>query len=146
MQPDIEAWDPWHPRDIAARMQCADFPWFVAGGWAIDLFLGTRTRDHEDLEIAVASSFFETLPPRFPEFDFWIPQGERKLGRMSTETLAGESNQTWAYERAAQVWRFRRVPRAAGRRHLDLPTGHVDPAAVPGGFRRVGGRDPVPAA
>jgi hypothetical protein len=24
---------------------------------------------------------------------------------MSTETLAG-SNQTWAYERAAQVWRF----------------------------------------
>ena len=106
MQPDIEAWDPWHPHDFATRMEGADFPWFVAGGWAIDLFLGTRTRDHEDLEIAVASSLFETLPPRFPEFDFWVPQGERKLARMSTETLAGESHQTWAYERAAQVWRF----------------------------------------
>ena len=90
MQPDIEAWDLWHPRDFAARMEGADFPWFVAGGWAIDLFLGTPTRDHEDLEIAVASSFFETLPPRFPEFDFWVPQGERKLVRMRTETLAGE--------------------------------------------------------
>jgi hypothetical protein len=77
MQPDVEAWEPWHPLDFAARMEGADFPWFVAGGWAIDLFLGTRTRDHEDLEIAVASSFFETLPPRFPEFDFWVPQGGR---------------------------------------------------------------------
>jgi hypothetical protein len=68
-------------------------------------FLGTRTRDHDDLEIAVASSFFETLPPRFAEMDFWVPQGER-LARMTTETLAGESHQTWAYERTARVWRF----------------------------------------
>jgi hypothetical protein len=37
MQPDTEAWDPWHPRDFAARMPGADFPWYVAGGWAIDL-------------------------------------------------------------------------------------------------------------
>ena len=106
MQPDIEAWESWHPRDFAPRMEDANFPWFMAGGWAIDLFLGMRTRDHEDLEIAVPSSFFETLPLRFPDFDFWIPQSGRKLARMSPETLAGESHQTWAYERAAQVWRF----------------------------------------
>ena len=28
-------------------------PWFVAGGWAIDLFLGRVTRDHGDFEIAI---------------------------------------------------------------------------------------------
>ena len=28
-------------------------PWFVAGGWALDLFLGRVTRDHSDFEIAV---------------------------------------------------------------------------------------------
>lgn len=28
-------------------------PWFFAGGWAIDLFLGRVTRDHEDIEIAI---------------------------------------------------------------------------------------------
>jgi hypothetical protein len=106
MQPEIEAWDSWRPRDIAARMKGADFPWFVAGGWAIDLFLGSRTRDHEDLEIAVPSSSFAALPPCFPEFDFWVPQGDRKLAPMSVETLGGEAHQTWAYERAAQVWRF----------------------------------------
>ena len=33
----------------------ADFPrpWFVSGGWAIDLFLDRVTRDHEDLEVGI---------------------------------------------------------------------------------------------
>ena len=28
-------------------------PWFVAGGWAIDLFIGRETRRHQDLDIAI---------------------------------------------------------------------------------------------
>jgi hypothetical protein len=106
MHPDIDAWQPWDPATFAARMPGADFPWYVAGGWAIDLFAGEQTREHEDLEVAVASSFFSTMPPRFPELDFWVPQGEGELARMTTETLAGESHQTWAYDRTARAWRF----------------------------------------
>ena len=29
------------------------FPWFVAGGWAIDLFLNEETRIHGDIEIGI---------------------------------------------------------------------------------------------
>jgi hypothetical protein len=29
------------------------FSWFIAGGWAIDLFLGQETRIHEDIEIGI---------------------------------------------------------------------------------------------
>jgi len=29
------------------------FTWFIAGGWAIDLFLGRETRLHEDIEIGI---------------------------------------------------------------------------------------------
>ena len=28
-------------------------PWWVAGGWAIDLTLGHQTRKHEDLDVLV---------------------------------------------------------------------------------------------
>lgn len=28
-------------------------PWYVCGGWAIDLFVGRATREHEDVEIGV---------------------------------------------------------------------------------------------
>lgn len=30
-----------------------DRPWGIAGGWAIDLFVGNQTRDHSDIEIAI---------------------------------------------------------------------------------------------
>ncbi len=30
-----------------------DKTWFIAGGWAIDLFLGRETRSHGDIEIAI---------------------------------------------------------------------------------------------
>ena len=30
-----------------------DRPWFVSGGWAIDLFVGRVTREHEDIEMGL---------------------------------------------------------------------------------------------
>jgi Aminoglycoside-2''-adenylyltransferase len=106
VHPDIEAWDAWHPRTLAERLADVPFPWCVAGGWAVDLFLGRATREHHDLEIAVPASWFARVPPRVPEVEFWVPHGEGALAPMSSETLAGPSHQTWAYERAAGRWRF----------------------------------------
>ena len=31
----------------------APFPWFVAGGWALDLFVGKNTRTHSDLDLGI---------------------------------------------------------------------------------------------
>ena len=41
------------PLSIASVMSDFQPSWFVAGGWAIDLFLEKETRPHEDIEIAV---------------------------------------------------------------------------------------------
>ena len=37
--------------EVAAVMDGFERPWFISGGWAIDLFVGEVTRDHEDVEI-----------------------------------------------------------------------------------------------
>src|ERR1022692_1658302 len=39
--------------DVADLMQGFVAPWFVSGGWAIDLFLGEVTRQHADIEIGI---------------------------------------------------------------------------------------------
>lgn len=39
---------------VAALLEGFGSPWYVSGGWAIDLFAGTETREHEDLEIGIA--------------------------------------------------------------------------------------------
>ena len=35
-----------------ARMRGYSRPWAIAGGWAIDIFVGNRTRPHSDVDIA----------------------------------------------------------------------------------------------
>jgi Aminoglycoside-2''-adenylyltransferase len=39
--------------DVANLMQGFGAPWFVSGGWAIDLFVGEVTREHSDIEIGI---------------------------------------------------------------------------------------------
>jgi hypothetical protein len=41
------------PASVAAIMEPVGLWWAIAGGWAIDLWLGEQTRDHHDVEVAV---------------------------------------------------------------------------------------------
>lgn len=39
---------------VGALLRDLPRPWYVCGGWAIDLFLGRVTRAHKDVDVAVA--------------------------------------------------------------------------------------------
>lgn len=45
------AWLPWHSHEVAHFFSPLAIPWWIAGGWAIDLFLGMQTRDHDDIDV-----------------------------------------------------------------------------------------------
>ena len=47
------AWQTWQPEDVARFFAPLTVPWWIAGGWALDLFLGVQTRAHEDLDVLV---------------------------------------------------------------------------------------------
>lgn len=38
---------------IQSLLSGFQYPWFIAGGWAIDLYIGRETREHSDIEIAI---------------------------------------------------------------------------------------------
>jgi len=44
-------WEPWSPWEVQALLRDVTAPWYVAAGWALDLFRGEQTREHEDTEI-----------------------------------------------------------------------------------------------
>jgi len=50
---------------ITELMKGFPAPWHVAGGWAIDLFVGRVTREHEDLEIGIARRDQAHIHPQF---------------------------------------------------------------------------------
>ena len=104
MIPDLDAWAAWPPAVLARRLAGAGVPWYVAGGWALDLFHGEQTREHHDVEIAVPADRFAEVALRFPDCEFFVV-GDGRAVPPSAEAMR-EHHQTWARERTTGAWRF----------------------------------------
>ena len=107
-EPDLEAWDAWHPEVVATRLSGVAAPWYVAAGWALDLFRDVQTREHEDLEIAVPGERFDEIRAALPELDVFVPVGEgclRPLEGLTPAELA-ETHQSWFREPHTGIWRL----------------------------------------
>lgn len=63
-------WDPLDPSTVAAFMKGFDRPWWIIGGWSIEVFTGV-SRHHEDMDISILSRDAEA----FRRFlgDAWTP-------------------------------------------------------------------------
>ena len=110
-EPDLSLWDAWRPEEVAALLVGVQAPWYVAAGWAIDLFLGEERRAHEDLEIAVPRARFSEIAERLAGFELFIPDGDLTDPGLvwplanAPKALDGHQ-QTWAREPATGVWRL----------------------------------------
>lgn len=100
--PDVDAWDPWHPQVVAQRLAGVTAPWYVAGGWAIDLFRGEQSREHEDLEIAVPAGRFAEIAERLEDCEFYGVDAGR-IVPLDAERMR-TSHQTWAMSLATRRW------------------------------------------
>jgi len=71
-------------------------PWWVAGGWAIDLFIGTRTRPHADLEIAIMASDHPALYDHLRGWDLRIVAPGAAFIPWDGQPLSSPYHQIWA--------------------------------------------------
>ena len=107
---DADGWDAWRPERAAAQLAGVETPWYVAAGWAIDLFLGGERREHEDLEIAVPAARFHEIAAALDGYEIAVvgtpEQGlATPYDEVGEEALA-ETHQTWVREPATGLWRL----------------------------------------
>jgi hypothetical protein len=81
-------------------------PWCVAGGWALDLWRGQQTRLHDDLEIAILRSQFETFRTRLQGFDLFAVGSGEVTALPTTAEPPPNKHQVWLLELPARVWRM----------------------------------------
>ena len=73
-----------------------DRPWWIAGGWALDLFLGHATRPHADLELSILSADQPGLYAHLAGWDLRAVAPGAGLVSWHGERLGAPYHQIWA--------------------------------------------------
>lgn len=103
--PNQELWNSWTPAELDLRLKTVSRPWCVVGGWALDLWLGEKTREHGDIE-------FTVLRDDFPEFRHVLGDLDMYTAKAGVLTFLPvghvpglDIQQVWCFDPVAQAWR-----------------------------------------
>jgi hypothetical protein len=96
-QLDVQ-WDPWRPDQVVGLLQSVTARWYVAGGWALDLYRGGQSREHGDLEVAVPATAFDQVRQALGDYQFEVA-GDGRLWSLDGPAFA-TLHQTWVSEPA----------------------------------------------
>ncbi|HEV3213894.1 MAG TPA: hypothetical protein VGZ03_10920 [Acidimicrobiales bacterium] len=106
MAPD-PPWQPWTPREVAERLAGVGTRWYVVAGWALDLFRGAKTREHEDIEIGVPAAGFAEVRVALADYECdVVGSNDDGVGRRWPLDSAafGEHFQSWFREPSTGVY------------------------------------------
>jgi hypothetical protein len=101
--------DPWQALSIdeaAALLGGLPVRWWIAGGQAIDLFVGSATRQHEDLDVAVLRPDQLTVQAYLDGWDLRIAHDGRLTRWIPGQLLASHQQGVWARPNPASPWRL----------------------------------------
>ncbi len=102
---DDEAWDAWSPCELRQRLRGATLPWYVAGGWALDVWHGTQTRPHEDLEFVVLRKDANHFRAILHDVDFFTVKDGAIEYLPPSADLPSDVWQLWGADRRQGCWR-----------------------------------------
>ena len=97
-------WDPASPHDAAEWFANVSVPWWIAGGWAIDLFLDRETRAHKDLDVGVLRRDVGAVLGSIQGWEVFEAK-DRALTRLSHTTPRSDVNSLWCRKLGTQRWK-----------------------------------------
>ena len=107
MPKDIVAEGSWraiHPTDAANLLAPSEAPWWIAGGWALDLFSGRPTRPHIDLDVGVLRRDVSSVLHGFSTWEVFEAKNGRLI-RLAAECVPSlDVYSLWCRPTAADPW------------------------------------------
>lgn len=109
--PRIETpWGPWEPAPldhVISLFRPLDAPWWVSGGYAIELAVGHAYRDHGDVDISILRRDQLTVRRLLTGWDCHVADPPGTLRPWPThETLPTSAHDVWVREHPDGPWRF----------------------------------------
>ncbi|HVV76945.1 MAG TPA: hypothetical protein VHC43_13005 [Mycobacteriales bacterium] len=99
-------WAPMAPVAVAEVLAQVTAPWWIAGGWAIDLHIGQRTRTHNDTDVLVLRRDLTTMREALRGWDLHVadPPGTLRPWPADSPTLPTHVHDIWCRPTAASAW------------------------------------------
>lgn len=79
-------------------------PWWIAGGWALDLFLGKVTRPHKDLDIGIFRRDAVKVLAALSGWEFFEAKGGTLTQIVSGKPPRAEVNSLWCRRADTAQW------------------------------------------
>ncbi|MER5927643.1 nucleotidyltransferase domain-containing protein [Streptomyces mirabilis] len=103
-------WGPWEPAvldDVATLFSSVDVPWWVAGGYAIELAVGYSFRDHSDVDVLLLRRDQQVVQQLLPAWEWWPadPPGTLRPWQPG-ETLSADVHDIWCRPGPSEPWRI----------------------------------------
>ncbi|GAA1924314.1 hypothetical protein GCM10009837_57040 [Streptomyces durmitorensis] len=127
-------WGPWEPAtpgEVSALFAHLRVPWWIAGGYAVELAVGHAFREHVDIDVSLLRRDQLTVQEVLPSWEWWAadPPGTLRPW-LPGEVLPSGVHDIWCRPDEGEPWRIQFM--------LEEPEG---PVWVSGRDRRV--RRPV---
>ena len=106
---DLGPWDPLAHAEVQALFAGADFPWWIAGGWSLDLLVGRQTRAHADTDVTVLRPDLAQVRCHLAEWDIHVadPPGAGSLRPWPQRQALDEGlHDLWCRRREGEPWRL----------------------------------------
>jgi len=102
-----QRWEPLGLEEVKQLLALVSAPWWIAGGRALDMFLGHETRNHVDIDVAVLRRDQQAFREALAKWDVQIAHAGKlipwKRGDMITDP---DHHEIWARETPDGPWRL----------------------------------------
>jgi len=105
--PPEHRWEPLSLEEIKRLLGPVAAPWWVAGGHALDMFLGHETRQHLDIDVAILRRDQKAFLDALRKWDVQIAHNGELIPLKPGEAVTKpEHHELWARETVDGPWRL----------------------------------------
>jgi hypothetical protein len=105
-------WRQTSPEELAGWLADVTVPWGIAGGWALDLWLGEVSRAHSDVEISCFLGDLPMLLPKLYSFEIAIARNKQLTPYEGAGSLPSPPFSLWLRRFGEPQWDFEIVAEA----------------------------------
>ncbi len=97
-------WEPLQPEEVSELFKSLDINWWIAGGWAIDIFLGKKSREHLDIDVLILRKDQIIIHKHLNEWELYKTNQPGLKPWEKGEYLEIGVNSVWCKETSDSPW------------------------------------------